>query len=422
MLIKIAKTVIAFQPLFAVPVYFSVLTGSPPLLLSLLIAIIPTAVNLRLTGRLFPKSAFGMPILIFSLGSLVGIFVATDKGIAVGALASTFASILVYYGIVSNSSAGRRYWQWTAGIVCFIAFTLSLWFLSQSDRRVLPFNQWAFNLFAGFPKTNGPVMQEHTIGALLAVVIPPLFVFIFFKYRKSIRIAALGLCFFFILMLFLSDSGTGWLAATSAIIFIVVFRQKRLLWLIVPTGGLITFLAAHFYDKTDWLKVTFSTGSLMGRIDAWKNTLPLLDDKAAFFGLGPGQWLNVYSSHYANAPAHVHNSYLQLYCDAGALGLAAMVLAAIIFVRLSWKILHSPREKTLTWIGTGLIAAIIAGAVFAMFDVTYSVTYVKSAGYIYLGLPLIWIFAALFAVVDIRLNKARTGSRTEDDSKNETNG
>ena len=80
-----------------------------------------------------------------------------------------------------------------------------------------------------------------------------------------------------------------------------------------------------------------------------------------------------------------------------------MVLAAIIFIRLSINLLKLSPRNSVNWIGIGLIGSIIAGAVFAMFDVTTSVTYVTNTGYIYLVLPLLWIGAALFSVVSGKL-------------------
>ena len=147
-------------------------------------------------------------------------------------------------------------------------------------------------------------------------------------------------------------------------------------------------VAVIFYDKTAWLRTTFSTASLIGRIELWQNTFILLKGKAAVLGLGLGAWFKVYSSHYGSSvPIIVHNSYLQLYCDAGILGFIAMVLAAIIFIRLSINILKSSRRNSVNWIGIGLIGSIIAGAVFAIFDVTTSITYVTNTGYIYLVHP-----------------------------------
>jgi len=270
-------------------------------------------------------------------------------------------------------------------------------------------------LFSGLPKTIGPVLQWNTIGALLAVVIPPLFVFAFCNNHNILRIMALVLWLFFTGVLFISDSGAGWLAFIISLVFILVYWRRWLIWALVPIGGLLTGAAVIFYDKTEWLRTTFSTGSLMGRTELWKNTLILLKGKAAVTGLGLGAWHEIYISHYRDPVPIVHNSYLQLYCDAGLLGFIAMILAAIIFVRLSRNLLRSSGRNSVHWIGIGLIGSIIAGAVFAIFDVTTSVTYVTAKGYIYLALPLLWIGVALFTVVSTKLSNALEKDKITED-------
>jgi O-antigen ligase len=401
---KLAKTILTLYPLFPVPVYFSVLMGYPPLWLSLIIAIIPVGVHFWQTHRIVTRTPFDIPILIFICGIVIGFIISPDKNVATGALSSTIASILVYYGITANSGASRKYWLWTSGIICLITLLLSLWFLSQSSHRVLFFNQWAFNLFSKLPKTSGPVLQLNTIGALLAVVIPPLFAFVFFKNGISLRIIALILFLFFTVVLFLSDSGAGWLAFIISLAFILLCWRNWLILVVVPILGLLASAAAIFYDKTQWLKSTFSTGSLTGRIELWQNTLILLKGKAVVTGLGLGTWLKVYSSRFGGSVPIVHDSYLQLYCDTGLLGFFAMILSAIIFIRLSINLLRATRQNSVNWIGIGLIGAIIAGAVFAIFDVTTSITYVTDNGYIYLVLPLLWIGAALITVANTRFS------------------
>ena len=399
---KIAKFILTLYPLFPVLVYFSVLTGYPSLWVSLIIAVIPLGVYFWQTHRIVARTPFDIPILIFICGTVVGFIVSPDKNVAMGALSSTMASILVYYGITTNSGASRKYLLWIGGIICLITVLLSLWFLSQSSHRVLFFNQWAFNLFSGLPKTSGPVLQLNTIGALLSVVIPPLFALVFLKNHVGLRIIALILFLFFTGMLFLSDSGAGWLAFFISLTFILVCWRRQLIWVLVPVGGLLTGGAVIFYDKTAWLRTTFSTASLMGRVTLWENTLILLKGKAAVLGLGLGAWFHVYSSNYGGSTPIIHDSYLQLYCDAGVMGFIAMVLAAIIFVRFSINVIKSPPRNSIDWFRIGLIGSIIAGAVFAIFDVTTSITYVTNTGYIYLVLPLLWIGAALFAVVHMR--------------------
>jgi len=407
MQIKLVKTILALQPLFPIPVYFSVLTGHPPLLMSLIIAVMPMGIDYWYTRHIITRTPFDLPILIFLFGSLIGLIVAPDKGVATGALCSTIASILVYYGITNNRNTSTKYWLWTAGILCFITLSLSLWFLSQSERRVLFFNQWAFNLFSRFPKTVGPVLNLHTIAGLLSVVIPALFIFAFYKTKLRIRIIAFTFCLLFIGILFLSDSGTGWLAAFFSLAFILVCWRRWLLFVFIPAVGLLTTGAVIFYDKIFWLQTTISTFSLMARTELWRNTIILLKGKAAILGLGQGAWFYVYGSRYGNTLdgnilAHVHNSYLQLYCDAGILGLIAMILAAIIFTRLSINLLKVSGTNSINWIGIGLIGSIIAGAVFAIFDVNHTITYVTETGYIYLALPLLWIGAALISVMSVK--------------------
>jgi len=203
-------------------------------------------------------------------------------------------------------------------------------------------------------------------------------------------------------MLFVSDSGAGWLAVTISLALILVYWRRWSLWVLIPAGGMLTGVAVIFYDKTAWLRTTFSTGSLIGRIELWQNTFTLLKGKAVIIGLGLGAWHEIYSSHYGDPVPIVHDSYLQLYCDTGLLGFIAMVLAAVIFIRLSMNLLKSYRRNSVNWAGIGLIGSIIAGSVFAIFDVTTSITYATGIGYIYLVLPLLWIGAALFAVVHIR--------------------
>jgi len=404
MKIKIAKTILSLQALFTVPVYFSVLTSHPVLWFSMLIAVLPLGVRFWYTRHIIKLTLFDIPILIFVCAMLLGLIVSPDKGLAIGTLCSAIASILVYYGITDNSGSSRKYWFWTTGIISAITLLLSLWFLSQGQHRVLSFNYWAFNLLAGLPKSSGPILNLNTIGALLAVVVPPLWVIVFLKNNIIVRIIVITLCLFLTGVLFISDSGAGWLAVIVSMTFIVIYWQKWLVWVLIPLEGLLMGTAALFYNKLEWLRTTFSTSSFMSRITLWRNTLALLKGKTVVLGLGPGAWLGVYSKHYPTTVAIVHNSYLQLYCDAGILGFVAMVWAAVIFIRFSIKLLKSPRRNSGKWIGIGLIGSIIAGAVYAMFDTTHSITYVIDNGYIYLVLPLLWIGAALVSVINDKLS------------------
>jgi len=99
MRIKITQVMLALQPLFPIPIYFSILTGHPWWWLSWIIAVFPLGVRYFFTRRVISLTLFDVPILLFVCGILIGLIVAPDKGVAMGAVSSTFASILVCYGI-----------------------------------------------------------------------------------------------------------------------------------------------------------------------------------------------------------------------------------------------------------------------------------------------------------------------------------
>jgi len=396
--------VLAIQPLFAVPIYFSVLAGSPPLWLSLVVALFPLGLRFCLTHRFIQRTPFDVPIILFALGMLIGLVVSPNKEVALGALASTLASMFIYYGITDNSEAQTNYWLYMGGAICIIALAMSVWFFSQGNGRQFFFNKWAFALFDGLPKTGFVALSPHSLGAFLAVIIPPLFSLTIFNKRIPLRIAALVLGGTFLGILFLSDSGTGWIAVVCGLVFIILCWRLWTAIIIVPTAGILTPLAVGLYSKVKWLAQSLSVESLLDRVNIWGKTINLLKGYHAIAGLGFGNWFDVYKSHYGTKVIHVHNNYLQLYTDIGIPGALAFIAALVIFVRHSVDILSASRHDSWYGVGVGLIGSIIAGAIFAFFDVTTTATVVTATGYIYLSIPLLWILAALLVVSNRRLH------------------
>lgn len=396
---KAGNVILAFQPLFAVPIYFSVLVHSPPLWLSLVIAVIPLGLRFWLTHHFIRRTPFDIPILLFILGTLLGFMVAADKEVALGGLATTLASAFIYYGIVSNSDANSTHWLWMAGTICVIALLLSIWFFSQGNGRQFFFNQWTFGLFEGIPKNNGPQLSWNTVGALLAVVIPPLFSITLFNNVRSLRVSALIIGLIFLVILFLTISGGGWIAVTCGLAFVLMCWRWRILKVVIPAIALIVSVIVVFYDKTPWLIQAFSWDSLMYRVrEIWLKTIPLFEKYEILTGLGPGCWNAQFITQYGANNVHLHNSYFQLYADTGILGMAALIVAAVVFIRISWGIIKSSRQNPWYAMGVGLLGSIIAGAVFACYDVTITGTVLTATSYIYLSVPLLWVLAALLVV------------------------
>jgi O-antigen ligase len=278
---------------------------------------------------------------------------------------------------------------------------MAAWFFSQGDSRKVFFNQWVFDLFTWLPKSEGPVLQWNSLGALVCVIIPPLFGIAFFQNRRSIRAGALALGLFFAVVLFLSASGGGWIASAIGLAFVFVCWRRWILSVIIPVYGILAAFAYIYYGKYHWLSAVFSVNSLSSRFEIWRNTLHLFTLKIyyPFTGLGLGSVNNLYNSQFGRNINHTHNSYLQLYADTGILGLLGLTIAVVIFIRMSRAILSAPKQNTCYGAGIGLIGGIISYAAFALFDVTTMVPVTVDARYIYMSVPLLCLIAALFTGV-----------------------
>jgi putative inorganic carbon (hco3(-)) transporter len=344
-----------------------------------------------------------VPILIFIIGILVGLLVSPNKAVAIGTLASTLASILIYYGLVSNGQRGSWYWLSVGGIIFGITFSLGIWFFSQGTARHVFFNEWFFKLFEALPKTEGPVLQFNSLGALLAVTIPVLCAIAIFNRHWLIRSVSSSLSLILFGMLILSASGGGWIAAFCGLAFLPFSFRKWTAWIVVPSTGVVVTVAVFCYSHTLWLQQIFSTGSLFSRVTMWENTLRLLSFKSAVAGLGLGNWASWYNNNFGESQIHVHNSFLQLYADTGILGVVALITATVVFIHLCTRILSQSPQRSWYGIGVGLIAAIFAGAIMAMYDVTATVTIMGISSYIYMSVPLLWVWAALLIVSEKKL-------------------
>jgi hypothetical protein len=405
--LKPVSIVLKFQPIFVVPIYFTVLIKVPPFWASLIIALIPLGLRFQVSRRFFPRTPFDLPIIIFVIAMLVGLIFAPYKGVSLGVLYSTLASILIYYGIVNNIDAGNIYWLSMAGIICALTLTMSIWFFAQGQGREFGFNRWVFHFFSRLIGNKGPSLSWNSIAALLVVVIPPFFSIALFKNNPFLRVTCslIGLIFFGIL--FMTISGGGWIAVICALALVFVYWRRWMLLMVVPLIGITTAVIVILYKKISWLMTAFQWSSFLWRTNEWSHTFHLIKGISFFTGLGPGNWVILYNKQFASGDLIIHSSYFQYFNDAGILGIVALILAAVIFIRWSLKIFRSARQNPWYSAGVGLIGSIVAGAIFACYDVTFSGTLPVAAGYIYFSIPLLWIIAALFVVSQQKLIVSR---------------
>ena len=392
MWLALRDLILAVQPLLAVPIFSSILFGNPPLWLSCLIAVAPLVLRFQRDGYFIRRTPFDIPILLFVLGLLLGLLVSPNFPVSLGAFYTFLACILIYYGLVSNTYAKNSYWLSVAGILCLIGLGLSIWFFSEGAGRLLSFNAWAFKLAEPLPKLSFPVLNLHGVAIVLAPIIPTLFAIALFKNHPWVRSIGLVLTLVFLTIMTLLASGSGWISVTLGLILVIVCWRFWMGGLVLSTVNFIIWQAVANYDKIYWLPRVFSWDSFSIRTELWTDVINLIVD-TPFTGLGLGAWHGVY------------NSFLQLISDAGILGLIALIWAAPVGLRLCWCILTSSRQSHWYGVGVGIIGGLIASVAFGAVETIIAGVIVKSpTSYHYIGIPLLWIWAALFIVAYNHLN------------------
>lgn len=388
------------QPVLAAPMFFSVVAGAPPLWASWIIAAAPWLAYVLLSERFIRRTPFDIPIGIFFLGLTVGFVVSPDKRVSTEALSTTFACILIYYGLVNNTYRGRSYWAVMSAIGCLAVLALTVWFFSQGSARVMFFNEWVFNLAADLPKTSGQVLQVNNLGFLLGTAAPTFFAVGLFKKGLTRR---LGLSVGLVLLaaVFFSASGSGWGAIACGVMFVLAVWRLKTLWISVPVVVGTGIIIAANYHRSSWPTTLFSTGSLMYRVELWRKTFAL-PEWSWFTGLGLGDW----PPHLGNN-VNAHNAYIQLYSDTGLLGVVALIAAAVVFIRISLRIMKSRARGAWYCIGIGLTGGFLGGATASVFEVaTYGTFWNPELHHI--SIPLLWIMAAVFVVAYSRLQASKS--------------
>jgi O-antigen ligase len=180
---------------------------------------------------------------------------------------------------------------------------------------------------------------------------------------------------------------------------VLIYWRRRTVFFLIPAAGIITALALFFYTKALWLSNSFSTGTLIGRINLWIKTISMLNNWHAFFGIGLGNWAEAFNNLYKVKEIHMHNNYIQIYTDMGIFGFLAISLAIVIFTITAIKIMKSLKNNIQKGLAIGLIGSFLGGAFFNMLDVTMTGTVIGNGSYIYLSIPLLWIWAGFYSVI-----------------------
>ena len=394
MLSRLGNALLLAQPFLTFPVFLSVLVGAPPLWLSWLIAIMPWPLRFCITRRLTCRTPFDIPILILTAGMLLGFFLSPDRQLSWSVLHTYLACVLFYYGIVNNSRARPGYWGFIVVFLCLVLFFLSIWVFADGIGRPVVFNLWAYELASSLPWSLGMTPIYNVLGGAFAVVVPGLVAIALFRQRPWVRWSAGILAVIFGSILVLSASGGGWIATIAGIFIVLLLRGAKTFW-----GTLLALSAAvgatfPVWHNANWIGIVFSSKSMLIRLEMWQATIAVLKDYP-LTGLGLGGWWSKLSEYAMGGGPH--NVYLQLYSDTGAIGFIGFIIAVIVGVKLFRQILHSDKGSPHYGITLGLAAGLIAAGVHGFIEVNTNLLVPIGDAYLYFAVPLLWLWAALFA-------------------------
>ena len=372
-------------------------------------ALVPWLVRLA-DGRFpFKRTAFDLPIFIFTLTAGLGVWIAYDPSAAWEKFSLVLASVLIYYAIAGQPQANLKV---VFGFIGFLGVAVTLAFLFnnnlasyQADLGIIQqiIHWWVSIRPAGLFNSLPP----NLAGGILAVLFPFGILMMSESFRKGKIILSAFSVIMVVLMsggIFLSSSRGAWIALIAALLTVLLMVGGRLVVGSLSNTAqlvlLIIFLSAvgigvgAFINGFDGLAGVMESlpglPSGASRLDLARDTIHMSAD-FPFTGGGLAAFPGLYSSYILNIPylffEYSHNLYLDVYIEQGLFGLLALaiILVGSLF-HLVKMILNNRGDEP----GTGPQLAVLAALVVLMVH-----GLVDDALYGMRGTPLLFIIPAM---------------------------
>lgn len=307
--------------------------------------------------------------------SLRGPFCLLLAGLALGLIAvpgpwpgwTTFASLLA--ALLTYHWAARAAARGHAGSIAALLVALALAGVPLAfgpdpveHRKVTGFNAWAYRLGERLPQVILPAPNPNAVAGLLAVALA-LAVAVALYGRGRRRALAGAAAALVAGSLILTASRTGWCAGAAALFAVAASRGRRPATIALGLSGLV--IAAVLSTSP----ALGSTIDLAIRHSLWQATIEMVRPHA-LTGIGLGRLAQagvIVSGWFGQARLEAtHNALLQVWADAGVLGLAAWGWALLLLGR---SLLAPSRHRAMpAWAIAGLSGALVAFLVQGLFE------------------------------------------------------
>lgn len=219
-----------------------------------------------------------------------------------------------------------------------------------------------------------PFYKDHTsYGAVLAMFIPILILFIFKRNQKSLRFLALALLPVFLFAVTLSYTRAAWLSLLIASVLLFVFLLKIKIRYLIFFGTIAGIMFFFFqFEITDKLKKNrqdsseeiedhlssmtniATDASNLERINRWNSAIKMFKERPVL-GFGPGTYMFNYAG-YQMSPdrtiistnfgdkGNAHSEYIGPLSESGILGAFSFILILLTTVYTAVNILYKTKD------------------------------------------------------------------------------
>lgn len=375
----------------------SLLWGANYSWVGLVIASIPFLLRRWRKGYFSHRTPFDLPVGLFFVASLIGLFASSDWELSLRAFQSCLACILFYYLMVNILHPGYVKWGFIFTAIC----TLVAIFLAFSEGFSPPsiagqIGTWIQEQLQHLPQmlripnyAPPAASTPHGLTIALEIVLIPLIGISLFTRKLSKKMVAIFLSLLFLMLLLLFGSQGAWIAVGAAVLFLLLWRSR---WLLLPVSaaagvGYLGFRHGWFDPQLFFL--SNPQDSLEGRLGLWQGAIEVIQDHPI---TGCGLGCLAQFSHDPNP----HNAYLQFYADMGIIGALAFLCALVVAAKIALDLLRSSKAHPWYGFAVGLLTTILAVGIHGFFEVTPAgISYEGADTYYYIVSPILWILAGL---------------------------
>jgi len=338
---------------------------------------------------LFKKTYLDRPMLLFLSAILLATFFSRNFYESQKVF---FDRILVYAGIfllVKEAVYSKKRLYIILGTFIFVSFLCGFDALWQYFTGL--------DLFFGFPRNScpfvgklialtGPFGRYNSFSGFLEITLPLIAFLCLIKKNKYFTIfICLILLSLLISWIFVFQRST-WISVSLSCLIVSFFLKRKYAIILLSVLLLISiFSPIQVYEKAFWQLLKDKDVS-SGRLEMWHEAIRLIKERPI---LGSG--LGAYGMYAGSKHLHAHNTYLELFVDAGVIGLIGLILLILIFLKKSLHALISEEEEEKKIITAALLASCVSSFIVALFS-TNMIVGIRFAS-------LFWIILSLAVIL-----------------------